>query len=321
MKLPTIAVMLLGLALGVGRAAEPKSPPKSESGSPCDTPSQGAAGSLKDPFPDVKAIFQDLADRLGRLKEEGKTASTAKLVEQARAEKKASVHTLPDTGKPLDAPTLYARTRPGVVVVFGVYKCPKCQRWHTICASGFVIRSDGLVVTNQHVIDGPKTMEAFGVATHEGQVFPVKSVLAANRRNDLALLEVEGKNLHALPIAAAAPPGTTVYCLSHPAFSGGKAAGFYALSQGIVAGTFSLQNNKQERIRMLAITAEYGPGSSGGPVLNDRGAVVGVACQVQPIVQGERERGAALVWKLARPACDLLELLGAAETAARSSEK
>jgi len=68
-------------------------------------------------------------------------------------------------------------------------------------------------------------------------------------------------------------------------------------------------------MKVLAVTAEYGPGSSGGPILNEQGAVVAVACQVIPLMKKDHEKEiASMVWRFARPSCDILTLLTKPET-------
>ena len=62
-------------------------------------------------------------------------------------------------------------------------------------------------------------------------------------------------------------------------------------------------------MRILGVTVEYGPGSSGGPILNEHGAVVGLACQAVPLSQQEQEKGTQMIWRFSRPSCSILEML------------
>ncbi len=108
------------------------------------------------------------------------------------------------------------------------------------------------------------------------------------------------------------PVGATVYCLSHPVLSNGKVNCFYSFSQGIVSGKFTLHNDKGQPLSVLAISADYGSGSSGGPILNNHGAVVAVACQAIPLFHDEHEKEPQMVWKLSRPSCSILAMLSSA---------
>ena len=179
------------------------------------------------------------------MKEQNKTVSPAELGRQADAENSYTVSNLPEPGRKLDAETIYARAKPGVVVLGGLYKCSKCKHWHVQCASGFVVRHDGLIVTNYHAVDGFRKLEAVGVMADDGRVFPVKAVLAASRLNDLALLKVDAENLRPLPVSDDVSIGATVYCLSHPTLPNGTANCFYTFSQGIVCGKFTLHGREQ----------------------------------------------------------------------------
>jgi serine protease Do len=260
------------------------------------------------PFLDLHAFAQHFADEVGRLKEEGKTVPSEKLVEQADQQRAYPFAAEPDPGKKLEPEILYKQTKPGVVVVGGIYKCTKCQHWHPQSSSGFVLRKDGIILTNLHVVEAWKKLEATGVMTDDGRVFPVKEVLASSRLNDLAIVKVDAEGLHPLPVAGDAMVGETVYCLSHPSLTGGNGNGFFAFSKGIVCGKFLIHNDKQA-VKVLGVTVEYGPGSSGGPILNEHGAVVAVACQAIPLGKQELEKGTQMVWRLSRPSCSILDLL------------
>ena len=262
-------------------------------------------------FEDLQSIAQRFADELGRLKEEGRTVSPAKLAEQADAEPAYPVSATTDSAQKLDAEALYTQAKPGVVVVGGVYKCDKCKHWHVRCASGFVIRHDGLIVTNLHAVEVFKKLDAVGAMTDDGRVFPAKAVLAASRLNDLALLKVDAEHLRPLPVSNDVSVGATVYCLSHPVMPSGGTNCFYTFSRGVVCGKFTFHNDKRQPLRVLAVTNDYGPGSSGGPILNEHGAVVGVACQAIPLVQQEREKEKTvqMIWRFGRPSCSILDML------------
>ena len=267
------------------------------------------AGHYLQSFEDLQTVSRHFADELGRLKDQNQTTSPAELVAQADTENSYSVPTLTDPGKKLDTESIYKQAKPGVVVVGGIYKCTKCKHWHAQCASGFVVRKDGLILTNLHAIEAFKKLEAVGVMTDDGRVFPVKAVLASNRLNDLVLLKVDAQRLSPLPVCDDVSVGATIYCLSHPVLPGGKSNCFYTFSPGIVCGKFTLHADDDQALNVLAVTAEYGPGSSGGPILNEHGAVVGVACQAIPLFQKDHEKDVQMIWRFGRPSSSILALL------------
>ena len=108
---------------------------------------------------------------------------------------------------------IYQSAVKSVVMVGTLYKCDRCEDWHSGFASGFVIGSDGVVVTNYHVVEKAADVETLGVMTHDGKVYPVSSVLAADELQDIAVLKVAGKGLAVLPVKADAPVGSDVYVL------------------------------------------------------------------------------------------------------------
>lgn len=127
--------------------------------------------------------------------------------------------------------------------------------------SGFLVAGDR-IVTNAHVADLGKVFVQLGPAR-----IPATQI-ALDAANDLALLKLDAQ-LSAPPLALAtsAPsPGDEVFVISNP--EGLERS----ISQGMVAG-WRTDNGRQ----LLQITAPISHGSSGGPVFNQAGAVVGIA--------------------------------------------
>jgi S1-C subfamily serine protease len=138
-------------------------------------------------------------------------------------------------------------------------------------------------------------------------------VLAADTHNDVALLQTDARNLPALPMARSIGVGATVYCLSHPALNcEGTLNGFYTFTKGIVSGKFSMRLEGPSPVNVVAITADYAQGSSGGPILNEHGAVVGIVCQTKSLCSDPNTEETQMTWKLARPASSILALVGQA---------
>jgi S1-C subfamily serine protease len=130
--------------------------------------------------------------------------------------------------------------------------------------TGFVV-ARGSVVTNAHVIAGATHLLVRPIGDASTHV--VTTLLQLDEATDLALLEVGDLDLAPLALSDDAPAiGDTVYAVGSPLGLEGT------FSQGIVSGY-----RTYEDAALMQITAPVSPGSSGGPVLDVAGTVVGVA--------------------------------------------
>jgi hypothetical protein len=137
----------------------------------------------------------------------------------------------------------------------------------SLCA-GVVVATER-VATAYHCVAGDRRPR---VDTRDGRSFPSR-VAAARRELDIAILEVPGLDVAALPLASGEPAiGTPVFALGHPyaASAGGFTGGLLAwsASKGIV-GAVSAD--------VLQVDAPMNPGNSGGPVVDEDGHIVGIA--------------------------------------------
>lgn len=139
--------------------------------------------------------------------------------------------------------------------------------------SGFFV-ADGVIATNLHVIEGASSGSAKSIG--QRRKTQIAGVVAVDRVNDLALISVTG--MDGPPIKLGNSDGAAV---GDPVFAIGNPEGLEGtLSEGIVSGIRSVGSAK-----LLQITAAISPGSSGGPVLNDTGEVIGVA--VSTLISGQ----------------------------------
>jgi len=180
----------------------------------------------------------------------------------------------------------YVEISRAVVVVGSIEHCKKCGEFHMgAVSSGWIIDPRGRVVTNYHVLDDKEAGE-IGVMTFEGQVYPVRKVLASDSEGDAAILEIDPGDalLPALPLAATTETGDRIRVIGHP---DGR---FYSLSEGIVSRIFSEETEKGDgRRTWLTVTADYGAGSSGAPVLNAAGEVVGMVSSTAALLADTEE--------------------------------
>jgi serine protease Do len=137
----------------------------------------------------------------------------------------------------------------------------------TVSGSGFVIQSDGYVLTNHHVVADANQIDV--VVPGKGHF--IASVVADDDYKDLALLKIGVTNLEALPISESKEVNVldTVVVLGYPLVT--------ALGADVSASEGQVNAIRDEgRIPLLQIDANVNPGNSGGPALNDRKEVIGV---------------------------------------------
>jgi len=132
--------------------------------------------------------------------------------------------------------------------------------------SGFFIDSDR-VVTNRHVIENAYRAE---VHSYNGYVYPVKGVVAVDAEGDIAVLRIEAPagQVRALSLDRTSPQeGESVVVIGNP----------FGLEGSVTNGIVSAVRDIPTFGRIIQITAPISPGSSGSPVVNMHGQVIGVA--------------------------------------------
>src|SRR3989344_2981132 len=167
---------------------------------------------------------------------------------------------------------------------------PQTRKQQVSAGTGFLVSSDGLIVTNKHVVDFDGA--EFTVLTSNGGQYSAK-VLAKDPFNDLALIKINGDNFPTLPLGDSdkLQIGQTVIAI-------GNALGEFSntVSRGVVSGLsrsiVAQAGASSEKLDQLIQTdAAINPGNSGGPLLNLRGEVVGINTA---IAQGAQSVGFAI---------------------------
>ncbi len=136
--------------------------------------------------------------------------------------------------------------------------------------SGFVISSDGYIVTNYHVI---KDATSIKVAFVDGQTYDAKLV-GGEAENDVAVLKIEATGLHALTLgdSDSLVVGEPVYTIGNPL---GELT--WSLTDGLVsAKDRSVTTSEGQTMNMLQTNTAINSGNSGGPLFNAYGEVVGI---------------------------------------------
>lgn len=250
---------------------------------------------------DDRAIEARLSSEAQKLLEAGRGKSVKDLLDKPLSTP-CVLRLRPVATKRFSLSDLYVRVRESVLIVGGLYKCEKCAHWHTNAAAGFAIEESGVLVTNYHVIK--ETNRAILVAmTSNQEVFPVESVLAARENADVAILRIAGARLKPLPIRPDAPVGTEVSVISHP---GNR---FYTLTRGLIS-RYTARSGDGGKPGLLQVTADFAKGASGGPILDDRGNVVGMVLSTQAVLHNPDEfRTVQMVFKDCVRAESILDLI------------
>lgn len=143
--------------------------------------------------------------------------------------------------------------------------------------SGFIVSSDGVIITNRHVVADPQA--DYIVILSDDRKLPAK-VLARDPINDVAILKVEEKKLPVMEMGDSSKLelGQTVIAIGNVlgTFRNTVSVGVISgLSREIMAGDTVTQ--KMSKLRGLIQTdAAINPGNSGGPLINHEGKVIGV---------------------------------------------
>lgn len=159
------------------------------------------------------------------------------------------------------SPELVDRLRPSIALVL------VSGDWGKTSGTAFAIHSDGLFATAFHVVEDAKEVL---LQLHGGQSFSA-DVVAGNPEADLAILRIARTGLTPLPIldASAIRQGEDILVIGFPLST---VLGNYdvTVTRGIVSAVRS-------QLGLIQVDAAMNPGVSGGPVVNLRGQVVGVA--------------------------------------------
>lgn len=142
--------------------------------------------------------------------------------------------------------------------------------------SGFVITSDGYIVTNHHVIADVIDYDSLtiDVSFYDGTSYPA-TLVGYEEDNDVALLKIDAKNLQAISIGDSddLEVGETIYAIGNPL---GELT--FSLTDGLVSAMDRLVSTSENvTMNMFQTNTAINPGNSGGPIFNASGDVIGIA--------------------------------------------
>ena len=147
--------------------------------------------------------------------------------------------------------------------------------------SGFIIGSDGRLITNAHVVSGSETVE---VTLKDGTSYEGK-VLGTDSFTDVAVIKIEATDLPTVNFGNAQEltPGEWAIAIGNP----------LGLDNTVTVGIVSALGRSSsqvgvpdKRVRFIQTDAAINPGNSGGPLLNSRGEVIGINTAIRADAQG-----------------------------------
>lgn len=160
-------------------------------------------------------------------------------------------------------PEIVKKSKPSIVTIVAYDPAGEPIQLGT----GFFIDSSGIIVTNRHVLEGATKAEA---KTDSGEVLEIEQVVSEDAGADLIKVRVRIGDIDVKPLRMAGKlpsPGQRIIVIGSP----------YGLEKSVSDGIVSTIRQIEELGEVIQITAPISPGSSGSPVLDLDGRVVGIA--------------------------------------------
>lgn len=196
----------------------------------------------------------------------GSTASAADIsVERVTERGKLNLR-IGSGGDTLSYQEIYEKCAPSVVYIKGGSDDSSGYNWGT----GIVASADGYILTNTHVIDECDYVE---VGTYDGKSYDAKLV-GYDSDSDIAVLKIDAKGLTPATFALtdSVSVGDTAIAIGNPL---GESY-CLTMTDGIVSGLDRSVNYEGRTMRLLQTSTAINEGNSGGPLINDKGQVIGI---------------------------------------------
>ncbi|MGH8031347.1 MAG: DegQ family serine endoprotease [Luteimonas sp.] len=191
--------------------------------------------------------------------------------QNAQAQQRPGPGGMPDDE---DMPEIFRRFfGPGMPTPGGPQQGPGNRPRGVSQGTGFIISSDGYVLTNHHVVDGADTVK---IKLTDRREFTA-TVVGSDQQSDVALLKIAATGLPALRLgdSNALKPGQWAVAIGSP----------FGLDHSVTAGIVSAVGRsnpyaQQRYVPFIQTDVAINQGNSGGPLLNTRGEVVGINSQI-----------------------------------------
>jgi serine protease Do len=176
------------------------------------------------------------------------------------------------TGSPMDATEIFQKVSPSVVGVVAEVS-DGSGNTETSQGTGIIASSDGVILTNSHVINNSKKTKVKVILQDSSEY--EASVKGYDKTSDLALLKISAQNL---PVAVFGNAdemqvGEKAYAIGNP----GGIQYAYSMTDGIISALHRpITSHSENGITYIQTNVAINPGNSGGPLINDYGQVVGI---------------------------------------------
>ncbi len=182
------------------------------------------------------------------------------------------------------------------------YRRPPQERQQVGQGSGFIISSDGYILTNNHVVGGA---DKIVVTLQDGKKFDDAKIIGTDPKSDVALIKIEGEDLPVIELgdSDALDVGEWVIAVGSP----------FGLQATVTVGVVSAKSRGvglAEYEDFIQTDAAINPGNSGGPLLNIEGKAIGLNTAIFSQSGGYMGIGFAIPINLARSITDQLKKSG-----------
>jgi serine protease Do len=268
---------------------------------------KGQTNASGDRYVDYNRFLHEMGKAILAARQEGRTPKTIRdirekaallIEERTPAEKVNTVIGRSNMGrsKGWKDEDIFAKRARSVFIIGKLFGGGGTDVHWDLTGTAFAIAEDGVCVTNYHVLKDiirpadNNTDSVYFIVTPDRKIYFMDGILAWSQNNDLAVFKVNtmGDRLSPIPLGNPAPVGAPVFCISHPI------GYFYYFSKGMVSRNVLIDSlhasagyspHGKPPIRM-EITADYAIGSSGGPVLDRFGNLVGIISSTVTIFGG-----------------------------------